>query len=149
METMAEKPPQNYANHRHFVPLYHFVLFAVLLVNLLWMAVRTVRAFSLENLWGVVMALALLAIYFYMRVFALTVQDRVIRLEMRLRLKQILPEDLRPRIGELTPSQLIGLRFASDAEMAELVREVLTNNIQEREIIKRKVKDWQADHLRC
>jgi hypothetical protein len=95
------------------------------------------------------MALALLAIYFYMRVFALTVQDRVIRLEMRLRLKQILPEDLRERIGELTPSQLIGLRFASDAEMAELVREVLTNNIQEREVIKRKVRDWQADHLRC
>jgi low affinity Fe/Cu permease len=146
---MAEKPAQNYANHRRFVPLYHFVLFAVLVVNLLWTVVQAVRGFSFATVWGVVMALALLAIYFYMRVFALTVQDRVIRLEMRLRLKQILPEDLRGRIGELTPSQLIGLRFASDAEMAELVREVLTNNIQEREVIKRKVRDWQADHLRC
>jgi low affinity Fe/Cu permease len=146
---MADKPAQNYANHRRFVPLYHFVLFAVLVVNLLWTVVQAVRGFSFATVWGVVMALALLAIYFYMRVFALTVQDRVIRLEMRLRLKQILPEDLRERIGELTPSQLIGLRFASDAEMAELVREVLTNNIQEREVIKRKVRDWQADHLRC
>jgi hypothetical protein len=146
---MAEKPPQNYANHRHFVPLYHFVLFAVLLVNLLWMAVRTVRAFSLENLWGVVMALALLAIYFYMRIFALTVQDRVIRLEMRLRLREILPGDLAARIHELQPGQLIALRFASDRELPELVREVLTNNIQDRDVIKRKVRDWQADHLRC
>jgi low affinity Fe/Cu permease len=146
---MAEKPAQNYANHRRFVPLYHFVLFAVLVVNLLWTVVQAVRGLSFGSVWNVVMALALLAIYFYMRVFALTVQDRVIRLEMRLRLKQILPEDLRPRIGELTPAQLIGLRFASDAEMAELVREVLTNNIQEREVIKRKVRDWQADHLRC
>jgi low affinity Fe/Cu permease len=146
---MAEKPAQNYANHRRFVPLYHFVLFGVLVVNLLWAVVRAVRGFSFETGWGVVMALALLAIFFFMRIFALTVQDRVIRLEMRLRLKEVLPSELRSRIGELTPSQLIGLRFASDAEMPDLVREVLTNNIQEREVIKRKIRDWQADNLRC
>ncbi len=146
---MAEKPAQNYANHRRFVPLYHFVLFGVLVVNLLWAVVRAVKGFSFETAWGVVMALALLVIFFFLRLFPLTVQDRVIRLEMRLRLKEVLPGDLRPRILELTPSQLIGLRFASDAELPELVREVLTNNIQEREVIKRKVRDWQADHLRC
>jgi len=146
---MAEKPPQNYANHRRFVPGYHFVLFGVLLVNLLWSAWRAVHAFSFESAWSVVMALAVLAIYWYMRIFALTVQDRVIRLEMRLRLKELLPAELRGRILELTPSQLIGLRFASDAELPELVREVLTGNIREREEIKRKVRDWQADNLRC
>jgi len=83
-----------------------------------------------------------------MRIFALTAQDRLIRLEMRLRLKEILPNDLRGRILELTPDQLIGLRFASDAEMPDLVREVLTNGIQEREVIKRKIRDWQGDYLR-
>jgi len=146
---MAEKPAQNYANHRRFVPLYHFVLFGVLVVNLLWTVVRAVRGFNFETGWGVIMALALLVIFFFLRLFPLTVQDRVIRLEMRLRLKEVLPSDLRSRIGELTPAQLIGLRFASDAEMPDLVREVLTNNIQEREVIKKKVRDWQADHLRC
>jgi hypothetical protein len=146
---MAEKPAQNYANHRRFVPLYHFVLFGVLVVNLLWCVVRAVRAFSFDTVWGVVMALAFLGLFFFMRIFALTVQDRVIRLEMRLRLHQVLPGELRGRILELTPSQLIGLRFASDAELPELVREVLMNNIQEREVIKRKVRDWQADNLRC
>jgi Family of unknown function (DUF6526) len=146
---MADKAPQNYANHRRFVPLYHFVLFGVLVVNLLWSVVRAVRSVSFESIWGIFMALAILTIYFYMRIFALTVQDRVIRLEMRLRLKDVLPGELRSRIGELTPGQLIALRFASDGELPDLVREVLSNNIRDRDAIKRKVRDWQADHLRC
>ena len=142
-------PPQNYANHRRFVPAYHFVLFGVLVVNLLWSVVRAVRGMSFESVWGIVMALALLAIFFFLRIFPLRVQDRVIRLEMRLRLREVLPRDLAARIPELTPEQLIGLRFASDAELPDLVRETLTNGIEERETIKRKVRDWQADHLRC
>jgi len=142
-------PPQNYANHRRFVPLYHFVLFGVLVINLLWSVIRAVRQLSFDTVWGIVMALALLGISFYMRIFALTVQDRVIRLEMRLRLKKVLPEDLRVRILELSPGQLIALRFASDAELPDLVREVLANDIQDRDVIKRKVRDWQADRLRC
>jgi hypothetical protein len=146
---MAQTAPQNYKNHRKFVPLYHFVLFGILVVNLLWAVLRVVHGFSFETVWGIVMALALLVIFFYIRIFALTVQDRVIRLEMRLRLKDLLPGDLRSRIGELTPPQLIALRFASDAEMADLVREALSSNIQDRDVIKRKVRDWQADHLRC
>lgn len=146
---MANKPPQNYANHRRFVPLYHFVLFGILVVNLLWSVLRAVRAFSFESAWGVFMALVFLAMYFYMRIFALTVQDRVIRLEMRLRLKDVLPGELRGRIGELTPAQLIALRFASDGELPDLVREVLSGDIQDRDVIKRKVRHWQADHLRC
>ncbi len=145
---MAEQA-QNYANHRRFVPLYHFVLFGVLVVNLLWCVVRAVQAFSFASVWGVVMALAFLVIAFYLRTFALTVQDRVIRLEMRLRLKDLLSGELRGRIGELEPAQLIALRFASDAELPDLVREVLSSNIQDRDVIKRKIKDWKADHLRC
>lgn len=145
---MKNHPPQTYATHRRFVPLYHFVLFGVFVINLLWAVVHAVRGFSLDTAWNVVMALALLVVFFYLRIFPLTAQDRIIQLEMRLRLKEILPGELRGRILELTPDQLIGLRFASDAEMPDLVREVLTNGIQEREAIKRKIRDWQGDYLR-
>ena len=100
---MKDHPPQNYANHRRFVPLYHFVLFAVFVVNLLWAVVHAVRGFSLDTVWNVVMALALLVVFFYLRIFPLTAQDRIIQLEMRLRLKDILPGELRGWILELTP----------------------------------------------
>ena len=146
---MPDPEPQNYASHRRFVPLYHFGIFGVFVVNLLWSLVRVVRWFSVETAVGVLMALALLGLFFYVRIFTLTVQDRIIRLEMRLRLKQVLPADLQTRIPELTPGQLIGLRFASDAELPELVREVLTNSINDREVIKKKIKNWQADNLRA
>ena len=146
---MAETVPQTYANHRRFVPLYHFVSFAILAVNQVWALVRLVRTPSWESGFGVLLAFALLCIFWYAREFPLAVQDRLIRLEMRLRLQQVLPADLRPRILELTVPQLIGLRFASDAEMTDLVRDVLANNIQDRETIKKKIKNWQADNQRC
>jgi hypothetical protein len=146
---MPDKVPQNYANHRKFIPLYHFVVFGILAVNQIWAIVRVVRAPSWENGFGVLLAFALLGLFYFTRTFPLKVQDRLIRLEMRLRLQQILPPDLKTRILELTPEQLIGLRFASDAEMADLVRDVQTNDIRDREAIKKKVKDWQGDYLRA
>ena len=117
---MAETVPQNYANHRKFVPLYHFVPSAILIVNQVWAIVRLVRTPSWESGFGVLLAFALLCVFWYAREFPLKVQDRLIRLEMRLRLQQILPADLRPRILELTAPQLIGLRFAGDAENCRL-----------------------------
>ncbi|HKA37649.1 MAG TPA: DUF6526 family protein [Thermoanaerobaculia bacterium] len=148
---MAPRPekPQNFRNHRRIVPLYHGGVFGILAINFIWRTIAVIRAFSWTALLDTLVALALLGIFFYTRIFALTVQDRVIRLEMRLRLREILPADLKGRIEELTPNQLIGLRFASDAEMADLIREVLTNNLHNRDEIKRRVKDWQADNLRC
>jgi len=80
---------------------------------------------------------------------ALTVQDRLIRLEMRLRLRQLLPPDLQPRINDLTHRQLVAMRFASDAELAELVREVLAGKLTTPKDIKLRVKNWQADWLRA
>jgi hypothetical protein len=146
---MADTVPQSYANHRRFVPLYHFVVFGILTINQIWALVRLVRTPSWETGFGVLLAFALLAVFFFARTFALRVQDRLIRLEMRLRLAQVLPNDLKARILDLSPDQLIGLRFASDAEMADLVRDVLTNDIKDREAIKKKIKDWQGDYLRC
>jgi uncharacterized protein DUF6526 len=146
---MAQKVPQNFANHRRFVPLYHFVIFAVFAINVLRALVQLVRNPSLAAAFDLLMSLAILGLFFYARTFALTVQDRVIRLEMRLRLKKVLPSDLAGRIFELDPDQLIALRFASDAELPDLVREVLTNDIHNRDVIKKKIKDWQGDYLRC
>ena len=76
-------------------------------------------------------------------------QDRVIRLEMRLRLTAVLPDDLRAHILSLTPSQLVGLRFASDAELPDLVRQVLSGKLADQKAIKKAVAHWQADHLRA
>ena len=146
---MAERQPQNFANHRRIVPLYHFVIFGILAINFIWRLVHLVRWPSWGALLDFAVAAALLGIFFYARSFSLTVQDRIIRLEMRLRLKEILPADLKPRIGDLTRDQFIALRFASDAEMPDLMREVLTNNIVNRDEIKKRIKTWVPDHLRC
>lgn len=146
---MADARPQNFQNHRRLVPGYHFGVFGVLAINLVYQLVRLLRTPSISGAVATLTAAALLGLFFYTRIFALTVQDRVIRVEMRLRLAHILPQDLRSRIEELDRDQLVALRFASDAEMPDLVREVLTNNIRSREEIKRRIREWQGDHLRC
>ena len=146
---MAERQSQNFANHRKIVPLYHVGVFGILAINLIWRLIRLVKWTSWQALLELAVAVALLGISFYVRIFALTVQDRIIRLEMRLRLKEILPADLRGRIDELTRDQFVALRFASDAEMPDLLREVLTNNIGSRDEIKRRIKNWTPDYLRC
>ena len=145
---MAARKPQNFANHRRFEPLYHVVTFGLLAINLIWRLVQVVRLTSWPAVFELLVAVALLGLFSYTRIFALTAQDRVIRLEMRLRLAGILPPDLQGRIGELTRDQFVALRFASDAEMADLMREVLTNNITSRDEIKRRIKNWTPDYLR-
>ncbi len=146
---MADPQPQTFENHRRLVPQYHFGIFSILVVNLIFQLVQLVRSPSLQSTVAALVAIALLGLFFYARIFALTVQDRVIRLEMRLRLKDVLPPDLRPRIGELDRDQLIALRFANDGELPDLVREVLTNHITRRDDIKRRIKNWEPDYLRC
>jgi hypothetical protein len=143
---MSEK--QSFANHTKFVPLFHFVTLPILLVNIgfsiNWMA----RNPSARNIVGALVAFALLFTALLARLFALTVQDRVIRLEMRLRMGPVLPAEMRPRIPEFTCEQLIALRFASDAELPALARKVLDEKIADRKPIKRLITDWQADNLR-
>jgi hypothetical protein len=146
---MAERQPQNFANHRRIVPPYHIVTFGILAINLIWRLVQLVRWTSWQSLLDLLVAFGLMGLFFYTRIFALTVQDRVIRLEMRLRLMGVLPADLKGRIDELTRDQFVALRFASDAEMPDLMREVLTNNIRNRDEIKRRIKTWTPDYLRC
>ena len=145
---MAKRTVQTFENHARYVPLCHFVLFAILVVNLAWSIVRLVRHPSVDAGVTLAMAFGFLLLFFFARQFALTVQDRLIRLEMRLRLAKVLPGDLVARIGELSVGQLIALRFASDAELPGLVRTVLAEGIADRTAIKKLVREWQPDTLR-
>ncbi|MDH3743561.1 MAG: DUF6526 family protein [Acidobacteriota bacterium] len=146
---MAEKKPQTLANHGRLVPLYHFVLSLILLVNLAWAGWRVFRDFSAETCLTFVVAFGLILLFYYCRAFPLAVQDRLIRLEERLRLTEVLPDDLRSRIGEISPDQLIGLRFAPEEELAGLVREILEGKLADRRAVKRQIQDWKPDYYRC
>ena len=140
---------QTYKNHGRLLPAFHFFVLPVLLVNVinairhLWLMTAWTTA------WGVVFAMGLLMLGLLSRAQAISVQDRVIRLEMRLRLQQLLPPDLQARIHELTPRQLIAMRFASDDEMTDLAREVLAGNLSTTKAIKMRVKNWQGDFMRA
>jgi hypothetical protein len=140
---------QNYSNHRKFFPLFHFFVVPILLLNMLnagrhvWLNPNRSTAFAL------VVALGMLALPFAARLMALKVQDRVIRLEQTQRMRTCLPSDLQARIGELTPGQMVALRFASDRELADLMRGVLDGRLKGQNAIKKEIKDWQADFLRA
>lgn len=137
--------PQTYANHRKFVPLFHYVVLPILLVNLGLAVKGVVQGPGLPSVWALAMAVALLLGILFGRAFALQAQDRVIRLEERLRMRELLPADLEARIPEISREQIIGLRFASDEELPALTARVLGENIQKREEVKKLVTHWRAD----
>jgi hypothetical protein len=143
---------QSYQNHRQFVPAFHFLTFGILCLNLVWAFWRLFQGAGLplpDRIWAVAMAVALLLLAWYTRTFPLKVQDRVIRLEERLRLAQLLPPDLAARIPELSTGQLVALRFASDEEIPELTRTILDEKIRGREEIKKRIRHWRPDRLRA
>jgi hypothetical protein len=143
-------PEQNLSNHGRFFPPFHFFVVPVLLINFFWSIYRwKVSGFSLDGFVSLAVALALLLGFLSARRMALSVQDRVIRLEERLRYERLLPADLRPRIGDFTVSQCVSLRFASDAELPALARKVLDEKLNERKSIKQLIKSWKPDFLRA
>jgi hypothetical protein len=144
---MAE---QSFANHTKYVPPFHFYVLGVLALNFGWSIYRwKMSEFHIDGLISVLLAAALILLAFYSRIFALTVQDRVVRLEERLRYERLFPGDLRPRIGEFTVGQIVSLRFASDAELPSLARKVLDEKLTDRKAIKRLIKTWKPDYLRA
>jgi hypothetical protein len=136
---------QSYATHRKFVPAFHYVMAPILLGNVLVQAYGVVRGPNPGSVWQLLVAIAIAIGAFYGRLFALAAQDRVIRLEERLRMQSVLPPDLQARVGELTRDQLIALRFAGDSELAVLTARVLKDDIQKRDEIKKLVTQWRAD----
>jgi hypothetical protein len=141
---------QSFANHTKFVPAYHFFAVPVFVANFVWslFGLRTL-GFSFAGVFGVLVAAALVVLVFVARLFALAVQDRVVRLEEQLRYARLLPADLLTRTAELTMGQVIALRFASDAELPALARKVLDEKLVERKAIKQLIKNWKPDYLRA
>jgi hypothetical protein len=151
---MTEKKPQTFANHTRFDPLFHFFLIPVFTLGLIMSLTHFfahlregdmrdhVHAVAL-----ILLAIALFVLVFKERLYALKVQDRVIRLEERLRLMQLLSEPLRSRIPELTEGQLCGLRFASDAELPKLAERALNEKLSRKEI-KNSIQNWPPDYWR-
>lgn len=139
--------PQTYANHRRFEPLQHFILIPIFLVTFGTTIWHLIKYPSLHSAWVMVLAFAVLALAVQVRVYSLKVQDRLIRLEETLRMERILPEDLKPRIVQLSVKQMVGLRFAADAELADRVREALDQNLGG-EAIKKHIKTWRPDTFR-
>jgi hypothetical protein len=140
---------QDYGSHRRWVPLYHYVVMPILLINVVYSIWQAVQIRSGDNAWAAALAVALLIGISYSRIMANKVQDRVIRLEMQIRLRAILTGAVAARISDLTPRQLVGLRFASDAELPALVERCLSGELATGEAIKKQIKNWQADWLRA
>lgn len=144
---MSESVPQNLKNHARLDPPFHVVLFLVLVVNLVVSIVYVVHHPCFYSAWLVVLSLAVFILVLRVRQYPLKVQDRVIRLEERLRLQALAPEEWHAQIYRLTEDQLIGLRFAADDEVVELAKQALEHNLNRKQI-KERIKDWRADTWR-
>jgi hypothetical protein len=144
---MADTKPQSYANHTRLDPGFHFVLLPLIFVALILSIISLVQHPGLHSTLWVVLAIALLLTAEKARGSALKAQDRVIRLEERMRLSLLLPEAARPRITELTEPQLIALRFASDAELPALAMRALNEGLTKKQI-KAAIQSWRADNFR-
>jgi Family of unknown function (DUF6526) len=141
---------QNFGNHARYVPAFHFFVLPVLFLNIGWSIYRwKTSLWSTDGAIWVLTSVAILVGFLFARLFALSVQDRVIRLEERQRCARLLPADLQARIVEFEPGQLVALRFASDAELPALARKVLDEKLKDRKAIKQLVKSWRADYLRA
>ncbi len=144
---MAEST-QTYRTHRHYVPVLDFFAVPVLVLNVIAQLLYLNKYRTLYKAWMVLVAIALAALVFAARWMATRVQDRVIRLEERIRLASLLPENMRSRINDLTPGQLVGLRFASDEEVPGLVQRCFAGELTKSEQIKKEIRNWRADTLR-
>jgi hypothetical protein len=144
---MSNSTAQNLKNHVRFDPPYHFVLLAVLVVNLGFAVYHLVRHFGYSSAWLVVLSLAAFIVLVKLRTYPLKVQDRVIRLEERLRLQTLAPTEWHTQMCHLSEDQLIGLRFAADDEVVALAKQALEEKLTRKQI-KERIKDWRADDWR-
>ncbi len=140
---------QNFKNHVRFLPPYHFVVGPILLVNFVHAAWQLTKSRDWPTILGALEAFALVLFFLLARYMVNRVQDRVIRLEERLRMERLLPPDLKGQIEKFSLDQVIALRFASDGELPALARTVLDKGITNRTEIKKMITSWRADSLRA
>ena len=138
---------QNFKNHARFDPLYHFVIAITLIANVVYAIVHAVRHPAIGPIWFVVLSVVAFFAVLRMRQYPLKVQDRIIRLEERLRLQALAPAEWHAQIYRLSEDQLIALRFAADEEVVELARQALEHNLTRKQI-KQRIKSWRADNWR-
>jgi len=143
MEGPMAEEAQSYASHRMYYWPHHFVAMPILILNFIWRVVVVVRWWSWANLWEVILALGLVALMVSVRVFAVRLQDRIIRAEERARLREAGLDPSKYSMG-----QLIAMRFCADEELPELARAVADENLRSREAIKKRIKNWRADRYR-
>ena len=141
--------PQSYQNHVRKLPMSYMVMALIVVANILWSAYRLLGGLSVDHVMAFLVAIALFIMALSARTQTLTVQNRVVRLEMRHRFHALLPADVAARACALPVPQIVSLRFASDTELPELVNEVLAGQLTDAKAIKQRVKEWQADHLRA
>lgn len=139
---------QSFESHAKMVPLYHYVATALLVVPTGYFGWTLLEDFTVPGLMLLLFALGVNILGFFTRAFPLGVQDRLIRLEERLRMQRLLPPDLREQHETIATDHLIALRFAHDDELEDLVRRILAGELNDRKSIKRAVKNWRADHDR-
>jgi|TARA_B100000745_G_scaffold122313_1_gene79331 hypothetical protein len=144
---MSEKKPQNYKNHAKFIPVFHYIALPLLLVNFFGALFRVTQEISFYTLNDVGLAISLIVVAVFTRLFALKAQDRVIRLEEQIRMQTFLPDALKVHVGRLTMGQIVALRFASDEELADLTQEALDQNTSPN-ALKQAVKNWRPDYDR-
>jgi hypothetical protein len=147
---MSKSSPQSLKNHGRLDPPFHFVLLFVLVANLVFAVFHMVSHWSdsfLASKWYVVLSLVAFIPFLKLRTYPLKVQDRVIRLEERIRLQALAPAEWHAQIYRLTEDQLIGLRFAADDEVVGLAKQALEHNLTRKQI-KERIKDWRPDNWR-
>jgi len=144
---MSEKKPQNYKTHAKFIPVFHYIALPLLLVNFFGALFRVTQEISFYTLNDVGLAISLIVVAVFTRLFALKAQDRVIRLEEQIRMQTFLPDALKVHVGRLTMGQIVALRFASDEELADLTQEALDQNTSPN-ALKQAVKHWRPDYNR-
>jgi multisubunit Na+/H+ antiporter MnhB subunit len=143
-------PAQNFQNHKRYFPLFHFIAVPLLALYLLYAIYALIRAPSLATAAGLVLAAGVLATVFASRAMAATVQNRVIRLEMSMRLERVLgAAAAADAISTLSLRQIIALRFASDLELPKLIARVRSNEFKTNSDVKQAIREWQADYLRA
>jgi hypothetical protein len=144
---MSESSPQSLKNHGRLDPPFHLILLTVLIINLVIVVTYTLRHTSIFTEWAVILSIAVFIPFFKLRLYPLKVQDRVIRLEERLRLQALAPADWHAQINRLTEDQLIGLRFAADDEVVELAKQAVEQHLNRKQI-KERINNWRPDNWR-
>lgn len=144
---MSEQSTQNFKSHGRIDPPYHFISLFILVASLIVSIVYLVGHPHFYSAWIVVLSVVVFIPFFKVRTYALKVQDRVIRLEERLRLQALAPPEWHAQINKLTEGQLIALRFAPDDELVELARQAVAENLSRKQI-KERIRNWRPDHWR-